>query len=93
MASDMAFSVPPQPVIQAASVELKPYILTWFFRRIRCNPKVRKFSSEAENMGQAKAHQEMSEFNSCAVIVAHPDDETLWVGCTILMYPEANWVD
>jgi len=44
-------------------------------------------------MGQAKAYQEMSEFNSCAVIVAHPDDETLWVGCTILMYPEANWVD
>jgi len=42
-------------------------------------------------MGQAKAYQEMSEFNSCAVIVAHPDDETLWAGGTILMHPEAKW--
>jgi LmbE family N-acetylglucosaminyl deacetylase len=29
--------------------------------------------------------------SSCAVIVAHPDDETLWAGGTILMHPEANW--
>lgn len=42
-------------------------------------------------MGQAKGLQEMSEFNSCAVIMAHPDDETLWAGGTILMHPEANW--
>jgi len=27
----------------------------------------------------------------CAVIVAHPDDETLWAGGTILMHPETNW--
>lgn len=33
----------------------------------------------------------MSEFKSCAVIVAHPDDETLWAGGTILMHPEADW--
>ena len=26
-----------------------------------------------------------------AVIVAHPDDETLWAGGTILMHPEINW--
>jgi LmbE family N-acetylglucosaminyl deacetylase len=26
-----------------------------------------------------------------AVIVAHPDDETLWAGGIILMYPEAEW--
>ena len=25
------------------------------------------------------------------VIVAHPDDETLWAGGTILMHPETNW--
>jgi len=25
------------------------------------------------------------------VIVAHPDDETLWAGGTILMHPEAKW--
>jgi LmbE family N-acetylglucosaminyl deacetylase len=28
---------------------------------------------------------------SCAVIVAHPDDETLWVGGTILMNPGIRW--
>lgn len=30
-------------------------------------------------------------FGSCAVITAHPDDETLWAGGTILMHPEARW--
>ena len=28
---------------------------------------------------------------NAAVIVAHPDDETLWAGGTILMHPEYNW--
>jgi LmbE family N-acetylglucosaminyl deacetylase len=27
----------------------------------------------------------------CAVIVAHPDDETLWAGGLILMHPEVRW--
>lgn len=27
----------------------------------------------------------------CAVIVAHPDDETLWAGGTILMNPDNKW--
>lgn len=27
----------------------------------------------------------------CAVIVAHPDDETLWVGGTMLMHPDCQW--
>jgi hypothetical protein len=31
------------------------------------------------------------DFNNCAVIVAHPDDETLWAGGTILMHPETRW--
>lgn len=61
------------------------------FRRMRYNPKVCKYSLEAENMDQAKQYQDIWEFNSCAVIVAHPDDETLWAGGTILMHPEANW--
>jgi LmbE family N-acetylglucosaminyl deacetylase len=34
--------------------------------------------------------QEMdeSDFGTAAIIVAHPDDETLWAGGTILMHPE-----
>ncbi len=33
----------------------------------------------------------MCPFGKCAVIVAHPDDETLWAGGTILMHPESEW--
>lgn len=29
--------------------------------------------------------------SKCAVIVAHPDDETLWAGGTIFLHPDANW--
>ena len=29
--------------------------------------------------------------DKCAVIVAHPDDETLWAGGLMLMHPEAKW--
>jgi len=29
--------------------------------------------------------------SKCAVIVAHPDDETLWAGGLILMHPEVKW--
>ena len=30
-------------------------------------------------------------YKNAAVIVAHPDDETLWAGGTILMHPETKW--
>ncbi|MBN2270444.1 MAG: PIG-L family deacetylase [Sedimentisphaerales bacterium] len=30
-------------------------------------------------------------FERCAVIVAHPDDETLWAGGTILLHRECSW--
>lgn len=33
----------------------------------------------------------MWTFIKCAVVVAHPDDETLWAGGTILMHPESEW--
>ncbi len=33
----------------------------------------------------------INNFINCAVIVAHPDDETLWAGGIILMHPEVKW--
>ncbi|MHC4888718.1 MAG: PIG-L family deacetylase [Planctomycetota bacterium] len=42
-------------------------------------------------MVQSKTYQRMRGFRNCAVIVAHPDDETLWAGGTILMHPESVW--
>jgi LmbE family N-acetylglucosaminyl deacetylase len=42
-------------------------------------------------MAQTKAHKQKLDWKDCALIVAHPDDETLWAGGTILMHPEANW--
>jgi LmbE family N-acetylglucosaminyl deacetylase len=42
-------------------------------------------------MGERKSSGEIFDFNSCAVITAHPDDETLWAGGTILMHPEVRW--
>jgi len=34
---------------------------------------------------------EVKKSKSVAVIVAHPDDETLWAGGTILFHPQWNW--
>ena len=31
------------------------------------------------------------EFNNCAVIVAHPDDETIWAGGLMLLHHETRW--
>lgn len=42
-------------------------------------------------MEQLKKSRYINELSNCAVIVAHPDDETLWAGGTILMHPEAKW--
>jgi LmbE family N-acetylglucosaminyl deacetylase len=39
----------------------------------------------------AKAKSNVWSFRNCAVIIAHPDDETLWSGGTILMHPQSNW--
>jgi LmbE family N-acetylglucosaminyl deacetylase len=33
----------------------------------------------------------MWTFNTCLIVVAHPDDETLWAGGTMLMHSDSNW--
>jgi len=33
----------------------------------------------------------IKENSTCAVIVAHPDDETLWCGGLMLMHPDVKW--
>ena len=35
--------------------------------------------------------REVWNFKNCMLIVAHPDDETLWAGGIVLTNPEANW--
>jgi len=40
---------------------------------------------------ERKASDKIFDFENCAVIVAHPDDETLWAGGTILMHPDVQW--
>ena len=42
-------------------------------------------------MVQSETHEHVWDFKSCALIVAHPDDEILWAGGTILMHPDCNW--
>ena len=42
-------------------------------------------------MANAGASDYIEKNSRCAVIVAHPDDETLWVGGLILMHPEVSW--
>lgn len=42
-------------------------------------------------MAQSKPFQLLSKAVDCAVIVAHPDDETLWAGGTIMLFPDIRW--
>jgi LmbE family N-acetylglucosaminyl deacetylase len=42
-------------------------------------------------MPKSNKYPPWSDFKECAVIVAHPDDETLWAGGVMLMHPEAKW--
>jgi len=42
-------------------------------------------------MAGPKPSQQIWDFSNCAVIVAHPDDETLWAGGTMLTHPECKW--
>jgi LmbE family N-acetylglucosaminyl deacetylase len=38
-----------------------------------------------------KEHLAIKTGSKCAVIVAHPDDETLWAGGTLLLHPDVDW--
>lgn len=42
-------------------------------------------------MAGRKVKSPVQDFRRCVVVVAHPDDETLWTGGTILMHPEIEW--
>jgi len=42
-------------------------------------------------MADSKDSILIKENSECAVIVAHPDDETLWAGGLMLMHPEVKW--
>jgi len=42
-------------------------------------------------MTKTQSRKHMHNYNNCAVIVAHPDDETLWAGGLMLMHPNVKW--
>lgn len=42
-------------------------------------------------MSEMETKDQKRKFARCVVIVAHPDDETLWAGGTILLHPESKW--
>ena len=42
-------------------------------------------------MTKAQSDKHIWTHNNCAVIVAHPDDETLWAGGLMLMHPNVKW--
>ena len=42
-------------------------------------------------MAGTKVDSRVRDFRRCVVVVAHPDDETLWTGGTMLMHPGRDW--
>ena len=42
-------------------------------------------------MADSRAPVHIRENSKCAVIVAHPDDETLWAGGLMLLHPDVEW--
>jgi LmbE family N-acetylglucosaminyl deacetylase len=44
-----------------------------------------------KRMTDSRGSSYIRKDSKCAVVVAHPDDETLWAGGLILMHPEVKW--
>ena len=42
-------------------------------------------------MTKSQSDKHLWTYNNCAVIVAHPDDETLWTGGLMLIHPKVKW--
>ena len=42
-------------------------------------------------MAEAGPYRRIGDLKDCVAIVAHPDDETIWAGGTMLLHPEARW--
>jgi len=42
-------------------------------------------------MAERAVYRHAWDYRNCAVVVAHPDDETLWAGGTILLHTESKW--
>lgn len=42
-------------------------------------------------MNQINGKDVFRDIRTAAVIVAHPDDETIWAGGTILLHPQIDW--
>ena len=59
---------------------------------ITYDPLVRRTTEPREKgMAASEVHRLTYEHVNCAVIVAHPNDETLWAGGTLLMHPDSCW--
>jgi LmbE family N-acetylglucosaminyl deacetylase len=42
-------------------------------------------------MTKDQSYKHTWTYHDCAIIVAHPDDETLWAGGLMLMHPNVKW--
>jgi len=42
-------------------------------------------------MAETHKREKLTDIHNSAIIVAHPDDETLWAGGTILLHPDCKW--
>lgn len=92
---DSSFNEPDSIVNQSthskALKQLKRRALLSFtlaFAIIKLNLTARKMFNLRQTMNK---QLNITDGARALVLVAHPDDETIWMGGTILRYPKANW--